>query len=148
MYYKDITIGSEYQTSKLYAIYDTESDMFVTSIWSEKWCHKILKLWKGHHPELNMARFELRVRLYPEDNGYDNTAVLVVDKSNNTVVAFYHWANKNYTSAYDHDKYKFIKYTPPMGVEVNDIYKRYDMQKWDGKGKILEVIRGHIEDYE
>jgi hypothetical protein len=123
--------------SKEYAIYDTEIDMFITKMWSENMCHRILKSWKFHHPERNMSRYELRVRLYPDDDGYDNSAILVIDKSLNKITCFYHWGNRHYCNAYNPNEYIFVKYIPPKGIEITDIYKRFDMQDWDGKGEII-----------
>jgi hypothetical protein len=135
---KNIIVGNELLTSKLYAIYDTESDRFVTSVWTEKFCHKILKLLKGHHPNLNMTRFELRERLYPEDLNYDNTVILVIDKFN-MVVCWYHWENRHYTNAYDKSQYTFVKYTPPNNQDVREIYGRFNYQQWNGQGQVIAI---------
>jgi len=119
-----------------FAIYDTESDQFVTSAWPEKWIHKIWRMWERNHGSKGMARFEIRERYYGNEKPDYNTVVLVIDRETNKTVIFYHWDNRKYALAFDPLKYFFIKYTLPSG-EITDSLNRFDMKKWDGKGELV-----------
>jgi hypothetical protein len=120
-----------------YAIFDTESDMYVTSNWPENMCHKILKLWANNHPKLNMTRFELRYRSY-DDLNYDNSAILVIDKDSRRIACYFHWRNKGYAKAFDPDKYFFVKYSPSNNKDITEEKVRCNNEKWDGNGEILK----------
>ncbi|MFX1537489.1 MAG: hypothetical protein ACFFDI_25050 [Promethearchaeota archaeon] len=134
---KEIITGEDLDTMH-YAVYDTESDRFVTAVWPKRFLKRILELWKSNHPDMSMARYEIRKRLYPSDEGYDNRAVLIIDRESNKIVAYYHWNNRHYSNSYDRIKYKFIEYKPPEGIEVEDIYDRYGLQIWNGKGELYK----------
>lgn len=117
------------------AIFDTESDQFVTSSWSRNMCNKILTLWQNRHPEMNMSRFELRHRPYP-DEIIDNSVVLVVDKNTNQILTYFHWDNRGYANGFE-DTIR-IHYYPPTGKDMTEIMERDSGYYWDGKNGIVK----------
>lgn len=127
-----------------FAIYDTETDKFVTSNWKEEDCYKILNLWSKRNPKLNMARYELRHRNYLGDVNYDNSVILIIGEYDieKRIKAYYHWNNRAYAKSYS-DCY-YIRYYPPEGKEIQDIYPRFGDCKWDGNGERYGIIRGEF----
>ena len=118
------------------AIFDTETDRFVTGIWPQPMLEKILRMWKSNHPDLNLQRYEFR----PRGNTVrieDSWAILIVDKATNAIVCYYHWRNKGYARAYEPKNYKFVKYVMPEGLDITDTLERNSLAQWDGKGEVL-----------
>ncbi|KKN59273.1 hypothetical protein LCGC14_0543720 [marine sediment metagenome] len=111
------------------SVFHTKLDMFITGVWPKRFAERILRMWERGGRDISYC--ELRKR---ELNTPDNTAILIVNEDNH-VVAFFHWENKGYAHAYTDPLYKFIKYTPPEGKDINDIYEQFSISKWDGKGK-------------
>ncbi len=122
------------------AIFDTETDMFLTGVWSHRMLDKILRMWKRNHPEMNMTRFEYRPRGFTQSL-VDRQSILIIDKATNIVVCYYHWSNKGYARAYEPETYKFVRYTAPQGLDITDIMDRNDGKLWGGKGEVLTEWR-------
>ena len=120
-----------------YAIFDTETDQYFTSNWPEKMCHKILKLWKNHHPEMNMNRFVLRSRDY--DTVIDNSVILIINKATNRMACYFHYENKGYARGFNKNDFFFVRYFPPKHLDMTDIKDRFDNSIWDGEGEIIEI---------
>lgn len=119
------------------AIFDTEIDRFITGAWPDRQLDLILKLLKQNHPELNMARYEKRPRKYatcPEER----QAILIIDRVTNIVVSCFHWDSRGYARAWEPEKYFFVKYIPPDGMDFTDVMDRNEPTLWNGKGEVLE----------
>ncbi len=115
------------------AVFDTRTDMWVTGVWPWRFAERILRMWERRGRD--MSCFELRRR---ELDIPDNTALLILS-SDDIIVAFFHWDNRQYARAFTDESYRFVKYTPPGGLDVKGVYEQFGQSTWDGIGRIVSL---------